>query len=134
MVSSQWVKDNTDHLFDYAMRYIDNTGIVPTPKFHTVDKKGRSCTISMDFWDEDDEKDYDELGTYLEGVAEALEAVASLLVFVGSYKGEEIIGILAYGVDVPLKILIKPIIWNGDFMDFGAAQEITPDDMAYVEF
>jgi len=123
--TKEWIKNNIKHLFDYALRYIHDTNIIPTPKFHMVDKEGKMAIISCDFWaDEDDEtKDYDELGRVLENLSKAYGAVASLLVVAGKFNGEDVIAIITFGEPIPT-IHIKKMIWAADIVDFGPVQRM----------
>jgi hypothetical protein len=119
VVAEQWISDNIDFVFDYALGFITTTNVIPTPKFHMTDAEGRVAVISCDFWaDEDDEHDFDELGMLLDKHAEAFKAVASLLVFVGKIDRQDVVGILTYGERNP-KLHYKHLIWAADILDFG---------------
>ena len=119
VVVERWIKDTTEYLFEYALRYITDTNIIPTPKFHMIDANEKMAIVSCDFWAEtpEEERDYDEFGTVLDRLAESYGAVASLLVLAGEIGDVSIIGIVTHGERAP-KFHYKELIWNGGIPDF----------------
>jgi hypothetical protein len=132
--TEQWVTENVNHLFDYAMGYIANTGIIPTPKFHMVDAYGRVAVMSCDFWDIDDEdRDFEQFGSSLDRFAESFGAVVCLLMFVGTIDGEDVIGILTHKAVSP-KLFYKPIIWSAGIVDFGPLTVVPANRVKNLRF
>jgi len=130
----KWVRESVNQLFDYAMGYITDAGIIPTPKFHLVDIWGRSAIISCDFWDyEDENKSYARLGATLDEFATSFAAIACLLIFVGEMDGVEIIGILTYKDSCP-KLHYKPLIWAAGIVDFGPLYVLPWDKIKNLNF
>lgn len=120
ITAEKWIKDNVDHLFKYALQYISDTQVIPTPKFHMLDSEGKMAIVSCDFWAEtpDEEKVYSEFGTVLDKLAKSYGAIASLLVLSGQYEGKNIIGVITWGEAFP-KFHYKEMIWHADILDFG---------------
>jgi hypothetical protein len=119
ITTERWIAENVNHLFEYAMGYIMNTGVLPTPKFHMVDGYGRCAVISCDFWDIDDEnRSFAGFGQVLDNMADSFGAAICLLVFVGEIDGEEIVGILTHKNPSP-KLYYKPLLWSASIVDFG---------------
>jgi hypothetical protein len=120
LVVEQWVKDNVEYLFDYALGYLSNVDTSFTPKFHMIDGQLRMAVISCDFWEDDG--DVNEYGTVLDGLAERYGAIACLFVFLGKLEGKEIIGIVSRGGSKSPTLSYKHIIWQGGYPDFGPAE------------
>jgi len=122
--TKDWIDENVDYLFDYALGYMSNTGITePSPKFHMLDSIGRIAVISCEFWCKDDEhtkEDYEEFGALLDNLQETYGAVASLLSFIGEKDGKPAICILSSGKGVEPTLHYKEIIWQSmaEFIDF----------------
>jgi len=131
----QWIQETTDHLFGYALKYIQETHIIPTPKWHMLDADGKMAIVSCDFWVEtpDEEKDYEEFGMVLDKLAKSYGAIASLLILSGEYEEKEIIGIVTWGEATP-KFHYKEMIWNADIVDFGPIGTVPWKQMKNLKF
>jgi hypothetical protein len=136
----KWVDEQSEYLFEYAMKYVDNFGVATNlaPKFHMVDTHGRIAVMSCDFWEEDEEKNINELGMVLDKLYSSFEAVASLLVIFGTINDEETVCILVRGDGIDPVMHCKPVIWrngvNHKFADFGPTTIKPHDEIKNLKF
>jgi hypothetical protein len=134
----QWIRENVEYLFDYALSFMTNTGITePSPKLHMKDRDGRLAVVSMDFWDKDDEhskQDYEEFGACIDKLMEAFGAEVALLAFIGDIKGQEVICILSYATNLQTMLHYKPILWRSEFVDFGPVTSLPWRKVEDLEF